>query len=89
VIGVSGWRLAAGPYVESLAQGLIAGFAGSLVGVLAVYRGLPLVVAVELPAHWVIPSVTIAASVGISTLLGVTAYRRHLGRPPLEVLRSE
>jgi putative ABC transport system permease protein len=89
VIGVSGWRLAAGPCVEFLAQGLIAGLAGSLVGVLAVYRGLPLVVAVELPAHWVIPSVTIAASVGISTLLGVTAYRRHLGRPPLEVLRSE
>jgi putative ABC transport system permease protein len=89
VIGISGRHLAAGPYTESVVQGVVAGIVGGLVACLAIYMGLPLFFAIDLPAYWAVPTAAIAVAVVISLGLCAATYRRSLARLPLEVLRSE
>jgi|GEM_PF-3189640 len=89
VIGITGRRLAAGPYTEAIVQGLVAGFVGSLVACVAVYKGLPLFFSVQLPAYWIIPVMSLGVAVIVSVALCAVTYRLSVARPPLEVLRSE
>ncbi len=88
-IGISGWRLRAGPYAEAITQGLISGTVGALVSYLIVYKGLALFINVDLPTNWSTAAAVLAVSVMTSVLLQMLTLRANLKRSPLEVLRSE